>query len=609
MKQFKIFLISIVLLTIGSSCEDFLDKSPDMGLSDKDVYKSYETIRGFLDICFTELEQIFGDDNTADGCPHVGCFSDEMVMIFNKSTVLTLNSGNWLRAKQDETFELGVKGATSIHSAYKAIRIANLVLANYTKVPGMTEEQTNEILGQAHFYRAWFYFQLLKRYGGMPIFDHPFLENGEEKIPRVTYHESHKWMMEDIEVAISMLPEAWDDSNTGRPSKVAAMAFKSMAQLYDASPLMQNDLNSTEIKEYDQERAKLAAQSAMKVITYINAHSDQYRLMDQSEYKNISYFTFPPSHQPEHIWYNRAPMAGGLTTVKSLWLYADLAGGTQVAASTYNAPTQNMVDLFEKKGQDEKYYPIGDPRAVYDDQKPYTDRDPRLKNNILVPGEEWGKNGSNKSLYITTFEGGKASEDMKTLKNINNRQQTGYLCKKFLWPEANRYTAQWDKYRVITPYIRVAQVYLDFAEASFEATGSATQKVEECDLSAEDALNMIRKRAGITDLTQDRVTDPDLFREALRNERAVELMFENHRWWDIRRWMIAHELFNQTYPIKGIKATPVDPKVAINKMKFTYTVVDVTPEVRNFTMRNYWYPFPKTDVASSNGTLQQNPGW
>lgn len=133
MKRFKIFLISIVLLTIGSSCEDFLDKSPDMGLSDKDVYKSYETIRGFLDICFTELEQIFGDDNNSDGCPHVGCFSDEMVMIFNKSTVLTLNSGNWLRAKQDETFELGVKGPTSIHSAYKAIRIANLVLANYTK--------------------------------------------------------------------------------------------------------------------------------------------------------------------------------------------------------------------------------------------------------------------------------------------------------------------------------------------------------------------------------------------------------------------------------------------------------------------------------------------
>ena len=78
------------------------------------------------------------------------------------------------------------------------------------------------------------------------------------------------------------------------------MAFKSMAQLYADMRLMQNDLNSTEIKEYDKERAKLAAQSAMKVITYINTHPDQYRLMDQSEYKDIFYFTFPPSHQPEH---------------------------------------------------------------------------------------------------------------------------------------------------------------------------------------------------------------------------------------------------------------------------------------------------------------------
>lgn len=608
MKRIKILFIAIALLTIGSSCEDFLDKSPDMGLSDKDVYKSYETIRGFLDICYTELEQIFGSDTPANGSPFVGCFSDEMATIYNKSEVLTLHSGNWLRAKQDETFELGVKGATCIHSAYKAIRIANLVLANYTRVPGMTEEQTREILGQAHFYRAWFYFQLLKRYGGMPIFDHPFTENGEEKIARVTYHESHQWMMEDIEDAITMLPDTWDDSNTGRPTKIAAMAFKSMAQLYDASPLMQNDLNSTEVREYDRERAKLAAKSAMNAIDYIDTHTEQYRLMSQSEYKDIFYFTFPPSHQPEHIWYNRVPM-GGITTVKGLWLYADLAGGTMVAASTYNAPTQNMVDLFEKKGPDGKYYPIKDSRTGYDDQKPYDNRDPRFKNNILVPGEEWGKNASSKPLYITTYEGGKATEDMKTLKNINSRQQTGYLCKKFLWPEANRYTALWEKYRVITVYIRVAQVYLDFAEASFEATGSATQKVEGCSLSAEDALNIIRARAGITALTEDRVSDPDLFREALRRERAVELMFENHRWWDIRRWMIAHELFKETYPIKGIKATPVDPKVAVNKMKFTYTVVDVTPETRNFAMRNYWYPFPKTDIASSNGTLQQNPGW
>src|SRR5690606_1679832 len=148
-----------------------------------------------------------------------------------------------------------------ISQSYQALRNANLVLANYTRVQGMSEQQTNEIAGQAHFYRAWFYFQLLKRYGGMPIFDKAFA-GGDEDIPRVTYHESHAWMMTDIEAAISLLPEAWDDANTGRPTKLAAMAFKSMAQLYDASPLMQNDLTATTVKGYDIERAKKAAQSA-----------------------------------------------------------------------------------------------------------------------------------------------------------------------------------------------------------------------------------------------------------------------------------------------------------------------------------------------------------
>ena len=155
-------------------------------------------------------------------------------------------------------------------------------------------------------------------------------------------------------------------------------------------------------------------------------------------------------------------------------------------------------------------------------------------------------------------------------------------------------------------------MYLDFAEASFEATGSATAKLEGCDMSAEDALNIIRQRAGITDVPDEIVDDPDAFRECYRRERAVELMFENNRWWDIRRWMIAHDLFKEQYPIKGIKATPKDAnhaKVADKStLKFTYEVVDVVPETRVFEMRNYWYPFSMNDVASLNN-LKQNPGW
>ena len=187
------------------------------------------------------------------------------------------------------------------------------------------------------------------------------------------------------------------------------------------------------------------------------------------------------------------------------------------------------------------------------------------------------------------------------------------MCKKFIWEDANAFQTQYRKYWFLHVYIRVAQLYLDLAEASFEATGSATAKVEGCSLSALDALNVIRRRAGITDIVADIYNDADKFREAVRRERAVELMFENNnRWFDLRRWMIAHEVFAGNYPIKGMKAYPLNPNHAKvpdkSTLKFRYERFDVETEQRRFEMRNYWYPFAMNDVAAMKN-LKQNPGW
>ena len=153
---------------------------------------------------------------------------------------------------------------------------------------------------------------------------------------------------------------------------------------------------------------------------------------------------------------------------------------------------------------------------------------------------------------------------------------------------------------------------MDFAEASFEATGSPIVKVEGCDMNAVEALNIIRNRINVTDIPQEIYSDVDEFRKAYRRERAVELMFEDHRWWDIRRWMIAHELFKDNYPIKGLSATPLDPNHASkpnkSELKFKYEIVPLKSELRVFEMRNYWYPFSISDVASLRN-LKQNPGW
>lgn len=613
-------LCSFSLLITQTACEDFLDKSPDLGLSEEDVYKNYETMRGFLDRAYNFLDNATGWNTVNNGCVASGAISDELTVMINGATqAFNIHAGNWLN-KEITSYEIGNGAATVIGKSYSALRIVNRVIRDIDLVKQITPEQKNELLGQAHFLRAWFYFQLIKRYGGMPKLDNIYEGDGDDDLKRMNYHESHDWMMSDLEVAIQMLPDAWDDNNTGRANKIAAMALKSTAQLYDASPLMQNGLDKTEVLPYDRERAVIAAKSAQQVLDYIKEHEAEtgiYLMCDENHpdelYKNIFYFDKPPYMQPEYIWYNRTRVSDATRAIRALWLPQKYAGQSANEAVNTNAPTQNMVDLYEKKGENDVYYPITEDAAQYDEQNPYEDRDPRFYNNILCPGDEWGKDKSGNQLYIDTYVGGAIYNSFPTNQYSNKRTFPGYLCKKFIWEEACQYQTQYAKYWFLQVYIRVAQIYLDFAEASFEATGSATEVIDGCSMSALDALNIIRRRAGITDISESIYNNPEKFREAYRRERAVELMFEyNHRWFDLRRWMIAHEVFEGGYPIVGMRATPKESNHASikDKTKLTYSFERFTVETeqRKFDMRNYWYPFAMNDVAALKN-LKQNPGW
>ena len=617
MKTFRfisIFLTSFALLV---SCEDFLDKSPDMGLDENDIYRDFSTMRGFMDKAYDYLENFHSFESYYNSRTYLDAISDELASICNFSRAIPVNSGNWL-SNEIKMMEIGVnsvqdQGSTTIWKSYRGLRIVNRVISDIDKVMNLSESERSQLLGQAYFLRAWFYFQLITRYGGMPKFDKLFVGDGDEDLPRMTYHQSHEWMMSDIENAILMLPDTWNDANTGRPTRIAALALKAKAQLYDASPLMQNGLDKTEVMSYDKERAKIAAKSADYLIQYLESHPELgYGLLPKEKYSNNFYWNAPPYTQPEFLWYNRKSFDQPANYIRALWLPAEYAKGTGNVAVVYNAPTQNMVDMYEKKGEDGKFYPISDPNAGYNPQNPFVDRDPRFYNNILCPGEKWGENKSGKPQYITTYVDGQSYKTVLNNQATNQRQQTGYVCKKFIWEGADQWKELYKTNRVITTYIRLSEIYLDLAEASFEATGSAEAKVDGCKYSALDALNVIRNRIGIGELPDSYVTDPDLFREAYRRERCVELMFENQRWFDLRRWMTAHEVFAPQYPIRGLRAIPKDKnhnKVQDKStLEFTYEYIDIIPEIRVFDMKHYWYPFSSKDVASLNN-LKQNPGW
>ena len=640
MKRKKyIGLLSLFTLLTFNSCESFLNKSPENGLDESAIYKNYISITGFLDFAYNDDVMNYydtGDNGSYTDHPFFyGGISDEFSTTWNDSKTIDIHSGNWLKKTGDNHDEIGNQGKSAIGRAYRGIRIMNRIIENIDRITNsLTEDEHNKVLGQAYFYRAWFYFQLITRYGGMPKLDKVFVGNGDEDIPRMTYHESHDWMMTDIEKALELLPAYWDENNVGRPDRMAALGFRAMAQLYDASPLMQNDLTKTVVMPYDKDRAAKAAQYSEAAIHYLNyeqpdAAPHKRRLMTAAEYWNIFYFDrgngILPYATPEAVWYCRRANDGDRNTViRRLWLPSFLETLTGPDAAACYLPTQNMVDMYEKKGADGNYYPITDPRAGYNLQDPYTDRDPRFYNNIRVPGQQIG-DAAGAPLYMTMFQGGQGYNQIISNSNSNKRGQTGYICNKFMWPAAQMLSSMlnpFKQYFFITNYIRVSQLYLDYAEASLEATGNATARVAGCSLSAEEALNIIRNRIGVTNVASDIVANPAQFRETLRRERTVELMFECHRWDDIRRWMIADQLFKDPHPIKGMLATPnnvgpgltvtalpansTDPNIA--KLTYTYQVIDVIPEVRVFGMRNYWYPFTINDVASVS-TLVQNPGW
>jgi hypothetical protein len=240
-----------------------------------------------------------------------------------------------------------------------------------------------------------------------------------------------------------------------------------------------------------------------------------------------------------------------------------------------NCPMQNLVDDYEMSNG----VPIEDGASGYDPQDPYTDRDPRFYGTILYNGASY------RGRQIETFlPGGK---DSPAGNEPWNTSPTGYYLRKFL--NENISLEDWNSMGT-SPwrYIRYAEILLNYAEAQNEAVGP--------DQSVHDAINEIRNRAGMPNLPAG--LSKEQMRERIRNERRVELAYEEHRYFDVRRWMIAEDVENQM--ARGMSVTKNGDG------SFTYAVKEALTG-KTFSAKHYWFPIPIEEINASNGAIEQNP--
>ena len=427
------------------------------------------------------------------------------------------------------------------------------------------------LVAEAKFLRAFIYFELIKRYGGVPIVAEVYELHDAQDITfrRNTFEEVVAFIEQDLDEAMVGLPDRYGstDSNNGRASQDAAMALRSRVLLYAASPL-HNPSN-------DRQRWQRAADAAEALFDRgYSLHPDYRQLFllptgaPQNEFIFTRNFTATNGHQvPMHTLSRRYGAYGG-------WWAS-------------NGPSQNLVDDYDMVSGEPAYLRNGGSRTVnpasdYDPADPYANRDPRFEASIIHDGTVY--RGDLFEMW-TSADGETWGFD--SYKQSGDNPRTGYVLKKFMPDDdvplnwQTQYTNPW-------PHFRLGEIYLNYAEAQFELGNEGV---------ARQYVSMVRERAGMPALPS--TLSGTALRDRIRNERRIELAFEGHRFFDIRRWLIAAEVENA--PIRGmdIVLTAADDRV--------YTPVELLVKAPYEDKMNL-LPIA-TDEIRRNPELTQTPGW
>ena len=569
-----------IICLFFTSCEDmmgsFLDKPPGVDVTEDTIFSTQINAERFLmgiyrygmyfDHCIEKEIDGFKEAPWAAYCDEAE--SGGYWIVSN-----SYNSGNVTVNWNSDG------GRTSGRYEYRwvAIRNINIFLDRLDDIPDNPDPAyKNMARGQALFIRGLCYFEMFKRYGGVPIVDFRFdLSNVENlKVPRATIADVVDFIVKDAEEAYALLPDSWPAQYVGKATRGSALMLKSRTLLYAASPLTNTATPPLSLPgeqnllicygDTDVERWKLAADAAKAVIDW--APGAGVHLLTGSERSYQDTWEVPDNE--EVIMASKlAPLDfPGSTLWRCLNGFFSDGWGTQI--------TQNFVEKYERKdGTPQVWSPTGGNNL----NQMYAELDPRFGQSVAHNAAYWNQDIPEIKLWEDAPE-----------PNQRNYLITGYWLKKWV-PTAMTRTVfaipVWNLYRL-------GEAYLNYAEALNEYYPTPPQE-------AYDAVKIIRDRVGMPPFPAG--LSQAQFRERIRNERAIELAFEEHRLWDIIRWRIAEQEGVMQGQMWGIKIYKLpEPSTEFRWEPFVF-------EERYWKAGMYRLPFLQNEI--NKGYLVQNPGW
>lgn len=612
MKTRNIIFYLIGLLTI-CSCDDMFEPADENNRQEDAMYEESRYAHGLQIYGYDRLPYITNVGNHGNQYVWTDVATDDAVTNLKTSKFLTMTTGSWASDNNP---------MSQWDACKDGIQYVNLFLSKVDDVkwaPSSASKQQmfiDRLKGEAFGLRAILYLYLLQAHGGyaddgvlygVPLLTTPEDGSSDYNQPRATFAECVRQCFADCDSAMTLLPLDYADidNNADIPAKYLALGANYSNYNLVFGNKARNLLSGRIAEAVKAQVALLAASPAFRDQSGVT--SAEAATLCGNVLKRIGGVAgLDPTG---NYWYKNKtklePAGGEMAEI--LWREDRHKNAEQekenFPPTLYGSgrinPSQNLVDAFPMRSG----RPITDPESGYDPQNPYANRDPRLDNYVILNGTTF----RNTEIITGTYPN-KKNETDDNLNSIGTSTRTGYYLKKLLRDDVSPLSSSLIEQQHIYPRIRYTEIFLAYAEAANDAWGP---KVDGAGVgfTAYDVIKAIRVRAGLgtdeygfalpegDDYLEECSADQAKMTNLIRNERRLELCFENKRFWDLRRWMLPID--------EGVKGVKIDRNEETGAL--TYTIMDV--EERNFNSSYQWYgPIPKNEVLKWSN-LQQNKGW